>query len=569
MANTSKYDKIYTVTSVSHLIPIKLDLAKLNYSHWSTLFTTHCTGFDVLPFIEGTSTSEERATAEWSKADSVVRSWIFLTISGSLLERVLNAQPKTAHEAWEFLAKVFQDNKRAKTVELTAQLKALDIGNQTVEAYFRKLASLSSLLRNLGSTIEEDDLVTYAVNGLNDKFPHAVHIILHSNPFPSLETVRSMITLEEMRSNRSTHTSIDTNSTPSSPTVLLAGNTRSTPPSNNSQQVCRGYLRGYCRFGEHCRYLHHGVNRLHNRSNQGSGTTGSNHNNWATGHTSSSPNRPTGNSQAHLLKIIEAQQNLINNFNHTTQRFTPAQSHLFRPTAQHSIGPYSPQAHITQPSLLGPYSPSPNTVGPAQIGQPSPHGNVPQFGSIPPGFSGLQPQPTYGQETLIPNAFSTTTLPDYSNAGWTMDTGASTHLSSSINNLSTVFNYCIYPSVAVGDGNPIPVTNSGHSVLPNINRPLHLSNVLVTPNIVKNLISVRRFTRDNKVSVTFDEFGFSVKDYLTHRLLLRCDNTGDLYPITTPSATSPHHALITTSSIWHQRLGHPSTDVFRRLCSSN
>ncbi|XP_071728837.1 uncharacterized protein [Rutidosis leptorrhynchoides] len=144
--NNNKYDKIYTVTSVTHLIPIKLDLAELNYTHWSTLFTTHCAGFDVLKFIDGTSTSEEQASEEWSKADSVVRSWIFLTISEPLLERLLNSQPKTAHEAWEFLAKVFQDNKRAKIVELTAELKALDIRNQTVEEYFRKLDSLAALL---------------------------------------------------------------------------------------------------------------------------------------------------------------------------------------------------------------------------------------------------------------------------------------------------------------------------------------------------------------------------------------------------------------------------------------
>ncbi|XP_071686318.1 uncharacterized protein [Rutidosis leptorrhynchoides] len=124
----TKYDKIYTVTSVGHLILIKLDLAKLNYSHWSKLFTTHCAGFDVLPFIQGSSTSEERATEEWTKADSVVLSWIFLTISEPLLERLLNSQPKTSHEARLFLEKVFLDNKRAKTVELIAELKALDIG---------------------------------------------------------------------------------------------------------------------------------------------------------------------------------------------------------------------------------------------------------------------------------------------------------------------------------------------------------------------------------------------------------------------------------------------------------
>nr|GEV26426.1 hypothetical protein [Tanacetum cinerariifolium] len=42
----------------------------------------------------------------------------------------------------------------------------------------------------------------------------------------------------------------------------------------------------------------------------------------------------------------------------------------------------------------------------------------------------------------------------------------------------------------------------------------------------------RQFTRDNDVSVEFDAYGFSVKDYQTWWLLLRCDSTGDLYPVT-------------------------------------
>ncbi|GKC04447.1 ribonuclease H-like domain-containing protein, partial [Tanacetum coccineum] len=70
-----------------------------------------------------------------------------------------------------------------------------------------------------------------------------------------------------------------------------------------------------------------------------------------------------------------------------------------------------------------------------------------------------------------------------------MDTGASSHLNSSVNNLSTIFNSRIYPSVLVGDGKSIPVTNTGHSTLPTPYRTLHLNNVLITPNIVKNLIS--------------------------------------------------------------------------------
>ncbi|GJT83636.1 ribonuclease H-like domain-containing protein [Tanacetum coccineum] len=105
-----------------------------------------------------------------------------------------------------------------------------------------------------------------------------------------------------------------------------------------------------------------------------------------------------------------------------------------------------------------------------------------------------------------------------------------------------------------------------HSILPTLNRPLHLHNVLVTPNIIKNLIFVHQFTRDNNCTVKFDAFGFSVKDFLTRHILLRCDSSGDLYPVTSPSPT-PHVFLSVSPSTWHQRLGHPGEDVLRSLKS--
>ncbi|GJX67396.1 ribonuclease H-like domain-containing protein [Tanacetum coccineum] len=170
------------------------------------------------------------------------------------------------------------------------------------------------------------------------------------------------------------------------------------------------------------------------------------------------------------------------------------------------------------------------------------------------------------QATTLPHAFVVGTLHDPSSGAWNMDTGASSHLNDSVTNLSDVFNSCMYPSVSVGDGHSIPVTNTGHSILPTSVRPLHLNNVLITPNIVKNLISVRQFVRDNNCTVEFDAFGFSVKDFMTRRVLLRCDSTGDLYPVTAPSPIP--HAFLVSQHTWHQRLGHPGGDVLRRLVSS-
>ncbi|GKB48715.1 ribonuclease H-like domain-containing protein, partial [Tanacetum coccineum] len=157
------------------------------------------------------------------------------------------------------------------------------------------------------------------------------------------------------------------------------------------------------------------------------------------------------------------------------------------------------------------------------------------------------------QPTTLPSAFSIMPPQDPT---WHMDTRASSHLNFNVSNLSTVFDKRLFPSVHVGDDKSILVTNTGHSIIPSHHRPLHLHNVLVTPKIIKNLIYVRQFTRDNNCTIEFNAFGFSVKDYLTRHILLRCDSSGDLYPVTKPS-TSPIAFLSTSTSTWHQRLGHP------------
>jgi len=105
---------------------------------------------------------------------------------------------------------------------------------------------------------------------------------------------------------------------------------------------------------------------------------------------------------------------------------------------------------------------------------------------------------------------------------------------------------------------------------------LQLRNVLIAPPIVKNLISVRARTRDNSVSVEFDPWGFSIKDLRTKMALLRCDSSGDLYPIQGSSApfaatpAPPATALLasTDSTIWHARLGHLGQDTLQRLSHS-
>jgi len=93
----------------------------------------------------------------------------------------------------------------------------------------------------------------------------------------------------------------------------------------------------------------------------------------------------------------------------------------------------------------------------------------------------------------------------------------------------------------------------------------------VSPNIIKNLISVRHFTTDNNCSIEFDPFGLSVKDLQTRSVIARCNSTGDLYPFFPAPSSTPTALAATASStsLWHRRLGHLGHAALSKLISSN
>jgi hypothetical protein len=135
---------------------------------------------------------------------------------------------------------------------------------------------------------------------------------------------------------------------------------------------------------------------------------------------------------------------------------------------------------------------------------------------------------------------------------WVLDTGATTHMLSSD---GILLSRLPPPSgITVGNGTIIPITSRGTSILSSPNSVFHLNNVLVAPDLVRNLLSVHQFTCDcdNNCSIEFDACGFSVKDQQTGRVTLRCNSDGDLY--TFPSMPAHHCNLAITSSLWHQRL---------------
>ncbi|KAK9063757.1 hypothetical protein SSX86_017629 [Deinandra increscens subsp. villosa] len=156
---------------------------------------------------------------------------------------------------------------------------------------------------------------------------------------------------------------------------------------------------------------------------------------------------------------------------------------------------------------------------------------------------------------------------------WMFDSGASHHVTSDRSALHTLSEYGGPDEILLGNGTSIPITHTGHSAISTSTRPLHLHDVLYTPNLRNNLISVAKLCKTNNVSVEFFPSYFLIKDLRTGAHLLRGENVDDVYFAASQALRnlpSIHTTTATQESLlsWHHKLGHPSIKVFKFLLQS-
>jgi hypothetical protein len=111
---------------------------------------------------------------------------------------------------------------------------------------------------------------------------------------------------------------------------------------------------------------------------------------------------------------------------------------------------------------------------------------------------------------------------------WVTDSGASNHTTSDASNLTIVrpHNSTSPSSIIVGNRIALPVTLVGDTTLPD---PFYLNIMLVAPNIIQNLLSVRRFT----------------------------------------TIAGTPMALVASASNWHHYLGHPGVNILSKLSKNS
>uniref|UniRef100_A0A803QD60 Integrase catalytic domain-containing protein n=1 Tax=Cannabis sativa TaxID=3483 RepID=A0A803QD60_CANSA len=185
---------------------------------------------------------------------------------------------------------------------------------------------------------------------------------------------------------------------------------------------------------------------------------------------------------------------------------------------------------------------------------------------------------------------------------WFADSGASNHITSDSASMTQKQEYGGKEKVTVGNGTQLSISHLSNGILyTDSGQQLVLKEMLLVPEIAKNLLSVSKLTHDNNVLMEFYSDCCVVKDKLTKKVLLQGMLRDGLYQLqapqfkTTTQSTSQIESnkvkshsfsgvvvkskssrnqskilesLVSKSDVWDRRLGHPSPRVLSQVLNS-
>nr|XP_020157687.1 uncharacterized protein LOC109743008 [Aegilops tauschii subsp. strangulata] len=467
-------------------VPVCLSQTNSSYYTWKTYFSLVFREYHLIDHVDGTVDSSLVPEFHgWSTIDTTIIRWFFLTISPDLFQTVV-ADGDDAYA-----------------------------DNTSVNDYCRRLKTLADELRDIGAKIDDDLLLITLTAGLNEDFGN-VAANLSLIPNPSFAKFVMYLRLEERRMKqvkaRAIHTALAAGTTRDGPSAPPAAPAAPPPPRHPAlptypapQQP--GLLP-----------LPYGSPAPPAERRGGGRRGGQQQQSQGTG--PPCQQQP----QQQQFQVPPPWASDYNPWTGIVHAYTMPVPRAPAPTLPVPCPP-AHQAYYAAPQPYRGYPP-PQLSGP--YGLPA---------APPPPPPALPPAPW--DPALLTALHTAPTPNNYTGGGdWYMDTGATAHMFAHPGNLASFTPVTTDRRIIVGDGSTLPITHVGHTSFPSTSMPITLSNILVSPHLIKNLISVRCLTRENPVTVEFDELGFCVKDARTRMVLHCCDSLDELYPVHPPSTST-------------------------------
>jgi hypothetical protein len=138
-------------------------------------------------------------------------------------------------------------------------------------------------------------------------------------------------------------------------------------------------------------------------------------------------------------------------------------------------------------------------------------------------------------------------------SNWIIDSGATNHVTSDINNLSSFFAYTGPDKLQIGNGFGLSISHIGSQTFKIAHHSIKLTNVLHVPQFSTNLISLSQLLLDNpSLSITFSSSFCTIKDLHIKIPPIQIVSSNGLYNLKIKSSTIHPQAFLgtrTTTSI--------------------
>jgi hypothetical protein len=425
----------------------------------------------------------------------------------------------TARQVWTHLANNFASKSRSRCNQLKRQLQTLQQGTQTCTEYLRAAKSLADQLAIIGNQIDDEDLISFTLNGLNSSYNTFV-------TFYSLATRDKSLTFEDFQAELLNY-------------EILIENQNSAITSDASKFAFFTQKQGA--ISSHGKKKYGGPPKF-TQYRQGP---------------------PRGNFQSQFRGPRYPQRHYSSNTQQPINSPYSQVSHQQHRSSQQQLKPS--QQFSNQQQFFHGTSPR----SPCQICGKSNHRALDCYHMMDYAYQGRHPPSQLNAMVAQSNIYQEDEQP------WFADSGANAHITSELQNLSIQQPFQGDETVAVGNGNGLQIQNTGSSTFQTPFSNIVLKNILHCPKVSANLLSINRFCIDNHCYFILTGSSYFIKDILTGATLLEGPSEAGLYPIYLKRTSlnkcrglTAFLGIKATFDVWHSRLGHPADPIVHRLVTS-
>ena len=193
-------------------IAITEKLGKSNHAMWKVQILAAVRGSRLVGHLTGTSPAPAEevngkdsagkdtivpnpAFEEWYSRDQQVLSFVLGSLGHEVLAQV--AAQDTAANLWAAIEAMYASQNRARVVNTRLTLATAQKGNQTITEYVGKMRTLGDEMVAAGRPVEDDDLLTYILTGLDVEFnPVVTSLLARKEPVTVSEAYSQLLAFQ-------------------------------------------------------------------------------------------------------------------------------------------------------------------------------------------------------------------------------------------------------------------------------------------------------------------------------------------------------------------------------------